>query len=366
MTLITGDQTIENSSRSILLIQLGDIGDVVLSTPCIRALRKNYPQAKIVVVVWGKAAELLEDCPWLDHVIAVTKQSRSLWEEFLFQRNFFRKLRSFHFDLAIDLRTGTRGAIMAFLSGAPQRIGFYADDGKLWRNRIFTSLVKRDYTPDLHVADYLLCLLEAFGVTTEQRIPELVVAVDKQEKIRVLLEEAAVSLDKKIVAVQPFSLWQYKEWGKEKYIALIQWLVAEYGVAVLVTGSAAEKDRAEEIVRSCGAGCYNFAGKTSIAMYAALLQKCQFFIGVDSAGLHIAAAVGTPTVGIFGPSSSVSWAPVGRHHLIVQKNLPCVPCRQKGCNNSEKSSCLDELTLEEVKVRIGSHLSSDSSIILNE
>jgi len=354
--LITGKTTITGSPRSILLVQLGDIGDVVLSTPCIRALRENYPQARIVVAVWDKAAELLEDCPWLDQVIAVTKRSRPLREEFRFQLDFFRNLRSLHCDLAIDLRTGTRGAIMAFLSGASLRLGFYAGDGRLWRNRLFTGLLQREYTPDLHVVDYLLGLLSAFGITTGQRTPELAVAGGKQEKIRLLFEREGIFQDKKLVAVQPFSLWQYKEWGKEKYIALIQWLVTEHGAAVLVTGSVAEKDRAEEIVRGCGAGCYNFAGKTSIAMYAALLQECRLFIGVDSAGLHIAAAVGTPTVAIFGPSSPVSWAPRGKQHLTVRKNLPCVPCRQKGCHGSEKSTCLDELTLEEVRAGVESHL----------
>jgi heptosyltransferase-3 len=362
---VIGKARIVGTPRSILLIQLGDIGDVVLTLPCIRALRETYPQARIIVAAWDKAAELLEDCPWLDQVIAATKRPRSFFGELRFQIDFFRNLRSLRCDLAIDLRTGTRGAIMAFLSGAGQRVGFYADDGTLWRNRLFTSLLMRDYTPDLHVADYLLCLLEAFGISTEQRIPELAVAVDKQEKIRVLFEEAAVPQDKKIVAVQPFSLWQYKEWGKEKYVALIRWLVAEYGVAVIVTGSVAERERAEEIVRNCGAGCYNFAGKTSIASYAALLQKCRFFLGVDSAGLHIAAAVGTPTIGIFGPSSPVSWAPIGGQHLVVQKKMPCAPCREKGCNNSEKSRCLDELALEEVKERIGSHLRSSPAIMLN-
>lgn len=359
--MVTGKKTIAGAPRTILLVQLGDIGDVVLSTPCIRALRENYPQARIVIAVWDKAAELLEDCPWLNQVIAVTKRSRSLWEEVRFQIEFFRNLRSLHCDLAIDLRTGTRGAIMACISGASQRIGFYVEDGKLWRNRLFTSLLKREYTPDLHVADYLLELLAAFGIRTEQRIPELAVAEEKQDRIRILLENEAIPLDKMFVAVQPFSLWQYKEWGREKYIALIRWLVAEYGVAVLVTGSAAEKERAEEIVRGCGAGCYNFAGKTSIAMYAALLQKCRLFIGVDSAGLHIAAAVGIPTVGIFGPSSPVSWAPLGGQHLVIQKKMPCVPCRHKGCDDSEVSSCLNNLTLEEVRAWIESHLHNDSA-----
>ena len=356
MNLVTGKTKITGSPRSILLVQLGDIGDVVLTTPCIRALRENYPRARIVVAVRDRAAELLEDCPWLDQVIAVTKQSRSIWQELRGQIDFFRRLRSLHCDLPIDLRTGTRGAIMAFLSGASQRIGFYAEDGKLWRNRLFTSLLQREYTPDLHVVDYLLGLLAVFGITTEQRTPELAVAGGKQEKIRFLFEREGIFQDKKLVAVQPFSLWHYKEWGKEKYIALIQWLVTEHGAAVLVTGSAAEKERAEEIVRGCGAGCYNFAGKTSIAMYAALLQQCRLFIGVDSAGLHIAAAVGTPTIGIFGPSSPVSWAPRGGKHLVVQKKMPCVPCRQKGCHDSEKSACLEELTLEEVRAGVESHL----------
>jgi heptosyltransferase-3 len=362
-SLITGKKAITGYPRSILLIQFGDIGDVVLTLPCIRAVRETYPHARIAVAVWDKASGLLEDCPWLDQVIAVRKRSLPLWETLRFQADFFRNLRRFQCDLAIDLRTGTRGAIMAFLSGASQRIGLYADDGKLWRNRLFTSLWKRDYSLDLHVADYLLGLCEAFGITTGQRTPELVVAGDKQEKIRLLFAREAIHQDKKIVALQPFSLWGYKEWGKEKYISLIRWLATEYGAVVIVTGSAAEKERAEEIVNSCGGGCYNFAGKTSIAMYAALLQKCQFFIGVDSAGLHIAAAVGTPTVGIFGPSSPVSWAPVGKQHLIIQKQMQCVPCWEKGCNNSEKSRCLDELTLEEVRMQVESHLMGNSLIM---
>ncbi|MFA7347225.1 MAG: putative lipopolysaccharide heptosyltransferase III [Desulfurivibrionaceae bacterium] len=352
MTSISGKQTIQGSPRSILLIQLGDIGDVVLSTPCIRALRDRYPQARIVVVVWDKAAELLEDCPWLDHVVAVTKQPRSLWGEVCFQVDFFRKLRNFHFDLAIDLRTGTRGAILAFFSGARQRIGFYAVDGKLWRNRIFTSLLYREYVPDQHVVDYLLSLLEAFGVTTEEHSPALVVSGDKLEKIEDFLKAEKIEPGSMLVAVQPFSLWRYKEWGQEKYISLISWLMEKQSATVLVTGSAPERQRAEEIVRNCDKRCYNLAGKTSIAMYAALLKKCHLFIGVDSAGLHIAAAVGTPTVSIFGPSSPMSWAPRGARHLVVQKEFDCLPCRQKGCRGSEKSRCLDELAVDEVVQKI--------------
>lgn len=352
MTLITGDQAIQTSPRSILLIQLGDIGDVVLSTPCIQALRKQYPLATIVAVVWDKAAELLQDCPWLDHVIPVTKQSRSLCEEIFFQRKFFRQLREFHFDLAIDLRTGTRGAILALFSGAGQRIGFYASDGKLWRNRLFTSLLHKEYSPEQHVADYLLSLLETFGITVAKRSPTLAVSENKLVRIETLFRELKIESGSLLVALQPFSLWHYKELEEEKYIALVHWLTGEQGATVLVTGAASEQARAEEIVRNCGKRCYNFAGRTTIAMYAALLKKCHLFIGVDSAGLHIAAAVGTPTLGIFGPSSPVSWAPRGETHRVVQKEFDCVPCRQKGCEGSEKSRCLDELSVSDVVRKI--------------
>lgn len=356
MTLITGDQTIQNSPRSILLIQLGDIGDVVLFTPCIQALRENYPQAKIVVAVWDKAAELLEDCPWLDHVISVTKQSRSLWEEIFFQRDFFRQIRGFHFDVAIDLRTGTRGAIMALFSGAGQRIGFYASDGTLWRNRLFSGLLHNEYSPEQHVVDYLLSLLEAFGVKVARRSPSLAVSENKLARIETLFRELAVEPGSMLVALQPFSLWHYKELEEGKYISLVHWLIWEQGATVLVTGAASEQERAEEIVRNCGKGCYNLAGRTTIAIYAALLKKCHLFIGVDSAGLHIAAAVGTPTVGIYGPSSPVSWAPRGETHLVVQKEFDCVPCRQKGCEGSEKSKCLDELSVSDLVRKIESFI----------
>ena len=99
---------------------------------------------------------------------------------------------------------------------------------------------------------------------------------------------------------------------------------------------------------NCDAQVHNFAGKTSIGMLAAVLKACSLFIGVDSAGMHIAGAVRTPTVTIVGPSSSVTWAPRGRQHRVVYKSLPCVPCHQTGC--------LEELTIDEVFSVVKDHI----------
>ncbi|MFZ5773924.1 MAG: glycosyltransferase family 9 protein [Thermodesulfobacteriota bacterium] len=340
---------------AILLLQLGDIGDVVLTTPCIRSLRTRFPRARLEVAVRDKAAALLADCPWLDGIIPVRKARGGWLGELAGQLDLARALRRPGFQVAIDLRTGTRGAILAWLSGASRRLGFYADSEPGWRNHLFTDLLRHDYTPDLHVTDHLLGLLEGFGIPISHRSPELVVGPGSRAGADRLLAEITPG-DGPLVAVQPFSLWRYKEWGTEKYVALIRWLLAERCATVLVTGGPAEQARAEAIARECGSGCHNLAGRTSLSLYAALLQQCRLFIGVDSAGLHIAAAVGTPTVSLFGPSSAVSWAPVGPGHRVVQKDFPCLPCREKGCGNSEKSRCLDELSVAEVTAAVAGQL----------
>ena len=128
--------------RRILLIQLGDIGDVLLSTPCIRALRDTFPNARLAVAVRDKAAELLADCPWLDEVIPVLKSRGGLLGELVGQVGFVLALRRAAYDLAIDLRTGTRGAIMARLSGARRRLGFFVDNERCRRDALFTDVLR--------------------------------------------------------------------------------------------------------------------------------------------------------------------------------------------------------------------------------
>ena len=105
-----------------------------------------------------------------------------------------------------------------------------------------------------------------------------------------------------------------------------------------------------------GSNVYNFAGKTSINMFAAVLKACKLFIGGDSAGIHIAAAVGTPTVGIFGPASVSVWAPRGERHTVVYKKLPCTPCDLKGCESMGISKCLEKLTVDEVVSVVKGHI----------
>ena len=355
--LVKGKKLSRRNIRNILLIQLGDIGDVVLSFPCIRALSENFPKANIIVAVREKAKELIEDCPWASYVISIREEKRRLVEKLIYQKDFFINLRKINFDLTIDLRTGTRGAILAFLSGARQRIGRYAYDGKLWRNRVFTHLVHPDLKPGQYIADYYLEILTAHNLRTKNIWPEMIIPAEKRLKAVELLRKEGVPTNRFLIAMQPFSLWPYKELKIDKYTAIIKHIQSKFDFPILITGSPAEKKRADEIRKEFEEGVFNFAGKTTIGIYAAILNECRLFIGPDSAGLHIAAAVGTSTVGIFGPSSIAAWAPKGKRHSIVYKDCECLSCSQKGCNDKGLSKCLEELTVEEISEKVVEQIS---------
>jgi heptosyltransferase-3 len=337
-----------------LLIQLGDIGDVILSLPCIETLRENYPEANIVVAVREKAGELMEGCKWIQCVVSIHKKKRPLLKAIAYQLSFFSQIRKYRFDLAIDLRTGTRGAFLAFFSGARQRVGFYADEN-LSRNWLFTHLVDTKNMPEKHMSDYYLSLLTSYRLKPAISKPRLEVSDEKKRQAFKLLRDNGVSMDKPIVAVHPFSLWDYKEWGIEKYKKVVNWITSKKRVAVVIIGSTDERERAAHIVSANRYNTFNVTGKTSLALLTGVLNYCSFFVGGDSAGMHLAAAVGVPTVSIFGPTSPESWAPRGDTHRVVQKSLSCVPCKEKGCRGTEESRCLIELSADEVIAAIERH-----------
>jgi len=355
---IKGNPIESKNIHNILLIQLGDIGDVVLSYPCIRALKENFPKAKVIIAVREKAGELIEDCPWATGGIFINSQKRKLYQELSYQKHFFYHLRKIRFDLAVDLRTGTRGAILALLSGARQRIGRFADDGRLWRNRIFTHLVSPLNELNQYAAEHNINILSPLNLTIRDRLPVLFVTHGRREMALSVLRQEKIPLDRPIVAVHPYSLWNYKEWGTKEIISLIDYIGINYNYGVVITGSKEERPRAEAMIKRCKTAVFNLAGKTSIGTLPAVFEACKLFIGVDTAALHIAAAVGIPTIGIFGPSSPINWAPKGDQHCVVSKNMLCVPCRRKGCQNSETSRCLDELTFEEIKETVDRQLKS--------
>lgn len=339
----------QNKIKNILLIQFGDIGDVVYSFPCARALKEAFPAARVVMAVQKKAAGLVYECQWADDVIVVDKKKRSLLQLLAHQKKFWLRVRNYHFDLAIDLRTGSRGAVLAFLSGAGQRVGRYTPVGNIWRARLFSHLVLPKGRKDQYIAEYYHDTLTDYGISTTALNPEISPGRDRLKAVDDLLKSHDIAVEGPLLAIQPFSRWQYKEWAVDKYIGLINRVTKFFDLAVIITGSPDEALRAQTIVDRCDTGkVFNLTGLTALDHLPALLKKACLFLGVDSAGVHIAAAVGTPTISLYGPSPAAVWAPKGDGNMVITADMPCIPCRDTGCQGSMRSRCLEELSLDEV------------------
>lgn len=341
--------------RNILVIQLGDIGDVVLATTTLRAVKEAYPSARLSVLVRKGYGSLLEADPHVSEVVEVEKKSRKLAEIGKDNYRLFRRLKHAKYDLVIDLRTGDRGAILAFLTGAPVRVSRYDREKSFWRNGIFNHPIysaKPASSPAHPGADQSLALLRAIGIDTEDTAPRLWTAKDAIERVRALLFTENVGESGRWVTINPFSRWKYKEWGYDRWVEVIGWLWKEHGIRSVLVGSREEMNVASYIAGKCDGGACSLAGKTTLAELAALLSLATMHLGVDSAAPHIAYAVGTPSITIFGPSDWRAWTVPSYTHRIVTPERQCVPCHRKGCDGKERSICLEEMGTENMKSAI--------------
>lgn len=346
------DTAVEKAEKykNILLIQLGDIGDVVLTTPTIRAAKETYPEARVSILVLKPFGSLLWGDPNL-HEIVETSRVRGHLIHIL--REYFglvRHLRRAHYDLAIDLRTGDRGAILCFFTGARTRIGRDVHEKRFWRNLIFTRVLHDTPAAPLPVhpgADQSLRIVRLLGIDTVDSIPRLYVTTADRVRVSELLDRVH-TVPKNFITVNPFSRWAYKEWSNEKWGKVIDRIWETRQIPTVLIGSPQEAAACQAIVTGREGRTINMAGKTSLGELAALISVSSLHLGVDSAAPHIAYALGTPTVTIHGPSDWRAWRIIDDLHKVIIPNMECVPCNRRGCNDSGTSQCLELLDVDAV------------------
>ena len=251
---------------------------------------------------------------------------------------------------------------MAFLSGAPIRAALLYR-GLKWRNRLFTHLA--DPTPSnerfYSAAEQSLLVVRGFGIHTKDGIPKLLVSEKAAGNIKQLLDRNGVTTVNRWVTLNPFSRWRYKEWSYEKWVLIIDWLWKEYGISTVIVGATEEREKSIDIAGKCHGQVFNLAGRTTLGELAAVLSLSCLHIGVDSAAPQIAAAVGTPTITIYGPSEWLVWTPPGKTHSVVTPDCDCAPCHLKGCNGNGISKCLEELAVGKVQETIQEFLLKNSA-----
>lgn len=334
--------------KRILCIKLKHIGDVLLMTPAIRALHRAWPGSSISALVPRATEEVLAGNPDLTAVLTFERDAgiegslRTL-----------RALRGYAPDLVLEMGQGDREAVLGWLSGARQRVGYEPGRSGGWRRALLTHAVP--WNGAQHVVETNLDLVRACGISAEASRPVLVVRPEMRARMAVRLASAGLGSGEPLVVVHPVSRWLFKAWPEASCAAVIARLLQDARVAVALTSGPgpAEVEAARRILARieearAGRDILNLIGQTSLAELAAVLECTALFLGVDSAPMHMAAALGIPVVALFGPSGETSWGPWGEGHTVVASPYLCRPCGQDGCLGSKRSDCLEALSAQTV------------------
>lgn len=314
--------------KRILIRQVNWLGDLVMSLPATRAVRDAFPDASLTVLVKRELASFYDGAGWIDEVIPFRVDSG--WRGLADARRLVSDLRRRRFDAALIFPRSFSSALWLALAGVPRRIG-YIDDG-----RGFLLHQGFDYAGEFlqrhQVNDHLELVRRAFGVAAGDAMPALPLAEPNRIRMREwLAARRGAGRGGRLVALAVAAAFgPAKEWPAAHYSELIDRLAGEDAQCVLV-GAPGERERCLEVAAASRHGALVAAGETSVGELTALLSLCDAFVGNDSGAMHVAAALGLPTVGIFGSTRAWRTGPLGARAVVVQHPIECSPCMDRRC-----------------------------------
>lgn len=329
----------------ILLVRLSAIGDCLHALPVVHQLRRQIPDAFLGWAIESPGLSLLEGHPEVDRFHRFPRGDRGRIRAL---RRFRRELREVGYDIAVDVQGLTKSGLVAWLSGAEERVGF-ADEGSRELNRFF---VNRRLVPSparVHVIDRNLALLDALGLD----VPELGSAqwvFPRAEPEDDVVRFLATFGGDPFVALNPGAAWSTKQWPVASFTRLARRLATELGAAVAVIwGSDEERRAAEEIRDGAAAAAVRLAPRTDLRQLGALLARASLMVSGDTGPLHLAAALRVPTVAPFGPTSPERNGPYGDDHVVLvdEQPLECRPCWARRCSRGDLA-CLQRIEADRV------------------
>jgi 3-deoxy-D-manno-octulosonic-acid transferase/heptosyltransferase-1 len=330
---------------NILIIKLSAIGDVIHTLPSLGALRQLYPDAHITWVVEEAAADLIKNHPYLDAVLVSRRKRwskdvcRGQFRQPLEQiRSFIKALRQRHYDLVIDIHGLFKSSIIVFLSRGKRKLGYNSmqELSGLFLNEKITEDMNK------HAIDRYLDFPRYLGAKINRTQFVLPPNNEAQVKVQNLLRKYNLE-DKKFIAINSVALWETKLWNNEKFAYLADLVNDKLKIKVVFTGS--EEKPIEGITSLMTTENINLGGQTSLPELACLYKKAKMVISTDSGPMHLAAAVGTPVVALFGPTDPARTGPYGSGHTVIRAVLPCSPCYLKKCSTKK---CMENISIEQV------------------
>ncbi len=338
------------AEKKILVIKMSSLGDVMHALPAVRTLRANHPGASITWLVEEQYQDLLYNNPDVDAVIVTcTRRWRKNWnlETWREIRETVRKLRQSRFDVALDLQGLLKTGVIAWLSGAPRRIGFHRKNCREAVNALFTNKRAPFIEKGSHVVNLYLHLIKLLGGDQEITQPHaLKVPEEKAAAVNAFFREQAELTARPIAAINAGAGFPTKLWKLDRFARLADRISQELGFSILLTWGPGEKEMAEQIAGEMQTPAW-IAPPTTIQESIALFRHTALLISCDSGPLHLAAAMGIPTVSLFGPTDPARNGPYGDNHQVVCKELPCSFCWKKQCPLGTHE-CMETVNVDEV------------------
>ncbi len=337
--------------RRALVIKLRHHGDVLLAAPVLSTLKRAYPDGEVDALVYADTAPMLSEHPALTELHLIDRGWKQLGPaaQLAAEWRLLANLRVRRYDLIVHLSVHRRGAWLTRLL-RPDRAVAPRYRGAFWAGS-FSDFYPAQSHPSRHTVESNLDSLRTLGIepTEEDKRVVLVPGAAAEARVDALLRERGLRRGA-FIHFHPASRWLFKCWPADKVAKLARTLAAR-GWPLVFTAAPAPKELAliEAIVRQIPTPVVDFSGRLSLKELAALTAQARLFVGVDSAPMHIAAAMGTPTVAIFGPSGDEEWGPWQvASRIVASTTHDCRPCGRDGCDGSKISRCLTELPVERV------------------
>ena len=331
---------------NILIVKLSAIGDVIHTLPSLAALRKHYPDAHITWVIEEASADLIQGHPQLDRIII---SRRKKWiddlkhgriDKFLREmKSFIHDLKGRPYDLVIDFHGLFKSAMVVSLSSGKRKLGY--DSMQELSGFFLNEKIPEDMKK--HAVDRYLDFPRYLGADVKEAEFLLPIGEENKRNIEGLLRTHGIEKENTFVAISPVALWETKLWEDEKFARLCDRIAEELKARVVFTGS--DRGKLEHIQSLMKSSSINLGGNTTLRDLAYLYQLALLLITTDSGPMHIAAAMGTPVIALFGPTDPARTGPYGKGHVVIREELPCSPCFLKKCDSKK---CMRDITVEEV------------------
>jgi lipopolysaccharide heptosyltransferase II len=335
--------------RRVLIVGVNWLGDAVMTTPAFRALKENNSSLYLAVMTVERTKGIFEDNPYIDEIIIFDERSthRKVADKF----RFIKYLRRKNIDTVFLIHRSFTRAAICWAAGIKTRIGY----ARLKNNFILSKKVS-PLNEDAHRQDKYLGIFQARGVAFRTLTPQIFIS-EKTRKQAVNMIQALSGGCPLVIGVHVGANWASKRWRPDYFAQLCDRLIQELGAVVIFTGSKKDKALVDEVLGLMCQKPHDICGRTTLKGLAGLIEQMSLFISSDSGPAHLSAAVGTPTLILFGPTSEAQTAPRAKRVLFLRKYNDCkIPCYDQSCKNNV---CMSAISVEDAYQAVNKLLSSE-------